>query len=411
MMVKHPSADIPYRILYVHPHRGKSGPHHCLRELIANLDRTYFSPVVVLSEGNVAANELVKLGAEIRFDSGIRIIPRSFSPVRQLKFWADGWSLTGRLVKLIRTENIRLVHINSEACWVAAFAAKIAGTPAISHLHCLSILSPPPVARIATMVLNKFNQMLIAVSNSVKRAYLSNGASLKLIQTIHNGLNIEVFDPKHIHPTLRSELHVEEDIPLIGMIANFDPRKGHHDFIAACALVLKRVPRAMFVIVGDTNLPNRPHYFQHIQKMAQRLGIATAIRYLGPRNDIPNILASLDVVVQPSLTEAGPIVPIEAMAMERPIVVTDVGGNSEEVVNGQTGLVVPAQNIEAISEAILKLLSNRSLAYLLGRAGRKRVLSMFTAQTYAKKIQKIYQDILANNVYIKSRDNYFYLKN
>ena len=106
---------------------------------------------------------------------------------------------------------------------------------------------------------------------------------------------------------------------------------------------------------------------------------------------------SLDVVVQPSLTEAGPRVPIEAMAMERPIVVTDVAGNSEEVVNEQTGLVVPVGNVQALSDAILRLLSDADLAQRLGELGRQRVLSMFTEEAYTSKVQQLYEELLTAN--------------
>lgn len=387
----------PYRILYIQPYNLKSGPHHCLRELIANLDRRLFTPVIVLPRHSDVAEEFLDLGAKVLYDSEIRTIPRSFSPFSQLMFWLRMACSIKRIAAIIREEKISLVHINSEACWVGGFAAKIAKVPVISHLHGLSVLSPLWVGRLTSMFLNKFNKKLIAVSNIVKNAYLSKGVYPWRIETIYNGLDITSFNPQSIQRTLRKELDIKENTPLIGMVANFDPRKGHHDFIAACALVFKRLPCAMFVIVGETNMANCPGYFKQIKKMVQRFGMTESVRYLGSRDDIPNVLASLDVVVQPSLTEAGPIVPIEAMAMECPIVVTDVGGNSEEVIDGQTGLVVPAGNVQAIFEAIVEQLSNRTRAKSFGKQGRNRVLSMFTSSVNAEKIQHVYHEILTNN--------------
>jgi glycosyltransferase involved in cell wall biosynthesis len=228
----------------------------------------------------------------------------------------------------------------------------------------------------------------------VKTSFVKNGVTPQLVKVIHNGVNIDTFSPLKAQPTLRSELNIKDGQRLVGMIANFDPRKGHHDFIASCLLVQKRIPNTQFVIVGDQL--DKEYYNQICQKADQH-GLTKVMHFLGPRKDIPNILMSLDVVVQPSLTEAGPRVPIEAMAMKRPLVVTDVGGNSEEVVNEETGLVVPLGNINALSDAILRLLSDTDLAHRLGESGRQRVLSMFTEKGYASKIQQLYEQLLTSH--------------
>ncbi len=389
----------PSRILYIQPYHWECGPHQSLRALVANLDRASFSPLVVLAAAGAVAEEFIQLGAEVYFDSGIRTTPRSLSPIRQLKFWSAMWASARRLARLILREDVCLVHVNSEACWVGGPAAKMAHVPTIFHLRGLSMLSPPWVGRLTTLALNKFNPTLIATSHAVKRAYMTSGVRPELIQVIYNGLNVAAFDPRRSHPILRSELGVEDGQPLVGMIANFEPRKGHHYFVKSCALVRERIPHAQFVIVGGTHLTNGIDYYHQVQQLAARHGLTKAIRFLGPRRDIPDILASLDVVVQPSLTEAGPRVPIEAMAMERPIVVTDVGGSPEEVIDGQNGLVVPAGDVHALGNAIVKLLSDPPWAQRMGAAGRQRVLSMFVHEIHVLQVQELYNRLLAMNRY------------
>ncbi len=388
----------PYHILYVQPYNCKSGPHQSLYELISNLDRTQFVPSVVLQEPSLASDDFVSLGAAVYFDRGIKTVLRSVSPFHQSRFLVGMMSCAKRIAKLITAQKIYLVHVNSEACWSGNFAAKIAKTPAVSHLHGMSVLSPYLVGRLTTTILNKFSNMLISTSDAVRHSYTRSGACTEMIRTVYNGLNIDKFNPRNIKPTLKAELGIDQDIPLVGMIANFDPRKGHHEFIDACKHVLKQDHRVQFVIVGNTDMANCTGYFQKIKKKALNLGIAKAIHYTGLRYDIPNVLASLDVVVQPSLTEAGPIVPIEAMAMERPIVVTDAGGSSEEVLDGQTGIVVPIGSAREMSGAIIKLLRNKNLAENLGVFGRKRVLQLFTNKAYAHNIQQIYKSIITPNI-------------
>lgn len=384
----------PYHILYVQPYNYKSGPHQSLYELISNLDRTRFIPSVILQEPSQASDDFSCLDATIYFDRGVKTVLRSLSPFRQSRFLVSMISCAKRIAKLIIAQKVDLIHVNSEACWSGNFAAKIAKTPVVSHLHGMSVLSPYIVGRLTTAILNKFSNILICTSDAVKYSYTRSGGCVEMFRTVYNGLNIDKFNPRNIKSTLKNELGIDQNTPLVGMIANFDPRKGHHEFIDACKHVLEQDSRVQFVIVGNTETANCTDYFQQIKKKALNLGIANTIHYSGLRYDIPNVLASLDVVVQPSLTEAGPIVPIEAMAMERPIVVTDAGGNSEEVVNGQTGIVVPVGNAREMSGAIVKLLRNKNLARNLGVSGRKRVLQLFTNKTYAHNIQQIYKSIL-----------------
>jgi glycosyltransferase involved in cell wall biosynthesis len=388
----------PIRVLYIQPHNWECGPHYSLRLLIASLNRDRFRPVVILPGPSVVAEEFAQLQAEVHFDQGIRIVPRTFSPLYQLKFWANMlWSVR-RLAHFMIRGGIDLVHVNSEACWIGGFAAKIAKVPIVCHLRGLTVLSPPWVGTLTSVILNKFNRTLIAASDQVERAYVSAGVRPELIQVIYNGLDVSVFDPKRAHPVLRSELAIVNGKPLVGMIANLDPRKGHHDFVAACSLVRERFADVKFVIVGNTRLVNSADYHRQLQQLVVKHDLTTALHFLGLRADIPEVLASLDVVVQPSLTEAGPRVPLEAMAMERPLVVTDAGGNSEEVIDGQTGLVVPVGDVRAIADAIIKLLSDRALARHLGKAGRERVLKMFTDVIHTRQVENVYQNLLVNSL-------------
>jgi glycosyltransferase involved in cell wall biosynthesis len=381
-------------ILYIQPYNWDCGPHQSLRALVANLNRTCFSPLVILPSPGAAADDFTQLGAEVHYDPGVQTIPRSLSPGTQSKFWAAAWTSARYLANFIRTRNVRLVHVNSEACWVGGFASRLQNVVSVTHLRGLSVLSPPWVGRITSWVLNSCNQALIAVSDEVKSSFERSGAKPDMLKVIHNGVNIDIFSPLEAQPTLRSELNLRDGERLVGMIANFDPRKGHHDFIRSCLLVQERMPHTQFVIVGN---PLDKKYYREIRQRAEQKGLAKAMHFLGARKDIPNILMSLDVVVQPSLTEAGPRVPIEAMAMKRPLVVTDVGGNSEEVVNEQTGIVVPVSDIRALSEAILRLLSDAALSQRLGELGRQRVLNMFTEEAYASKVQQLYEQLLTSH--------------
>jgi glycosyltransferase involved in cell wall biosynthesis len=300
------------------------------------------------------------------------------------------------LEKFIEANGIDLIHTNMEACWIGGLAAMFSKIPAISHLRCLSALYPAPVGYLTAFMLNTFSNVIISTSQEVKRQYEKAGVHPGKIITVYNGLNADAFNPATTSPTLRQELNLHDDQPLIGLIANFDQRKGHHDFVKACAIVHKRYPDAKFVIAGSTSLTGDFSYYHRIKEMADSEGLSRNLVILGARSDIPQILRSIDVAVQSSLTEAGPRVPLEAMAMECPLVVTDAGGSSEEVVNEKTGLVVPVGDVGAIADATIRLLSDRTLCAEIGKAGRKRVLNMFTEEVYARNIQQVYQQMIEN---------------
>ncbi|MBZ5552569.1 MAG: glycosyltransferase family 4 protein [Acidobacteriia bacterium] len=391
----------PRRILFVEPYNWDCGPHRVLRGLITHLDRTRFIPVVALPAPCDIAEEFLQRGAEVRFIPGIRTIPRSISLTRQFGFWADTRSSAHDLENLIRAESIRLVHNNSEACWTGLFAARRAHVPAVCHLLGLSVLSPGVVGHIVTRTLNKYSHALIACSGPVKKAYMKGGAREDLLKEIHNGVDVALFDPTRAAPGLRSELGLLDTQPLVGMVANFDPRKGHHLFIEAAALVLQRIPQAHFVLVGNVHFKGGADYFDRVQRLVVKKGLMKTIHFLGFRPDLPDVLASLDVVVQPSLTEAGPLAPLEAMAMGRPVVATDVGGNSEEVIDGQTGIVVAAGSAEAIADAVTRLVSDPALAHQMGKAGRDRALGLYTEGVFAQEVQQLYDVLLGPGIEFK----------
>ncbi len=382
------------KILYIHPSVHAGGPHLSLYALIANLDRNRFQPTVFLPSDSSLQEAFRKLRVDVFFHRAIVTVPRSFSPVTQTKYLASLYRSARHLSDFIQTNGIDLVHTNMEACWVGGLAAKLAGKPAISHLRFLSILQPAPVCRLTAFVLNTFNTTIISTSDEVRRQYEKSGVHPGKIITIYNGLNAAVFDPAETSPTLREALNLRDGQPLIGLIANFDYRKGHHDFVRACAIIHKRYPDAKFVIAGSTSLTDNFAYYQRIKEMVDHEGLSGSLVFLGARSDVPQILKSLDVAVQSSLTEAGPRVPLEAMAMACPLVVTDAGGSSEEVINGETGFVVPIGDADAIAAATMRLLSDPALCARIGGAGRKRVLAMFTDEVYAQCIQRVYRQIL-----------------
>jgi glycosyltransferase involved in cell wall biosynthesis len=166
-----------------------------------------------------------------------------------------------------------------------------------------------------------------------------------------------------------------------------DRPKGLSDLLAAAQLV----PEAFFVLAGE----GRER--EILQTRARALGIANRVSFLGHRNDIPDLLASCDVFVLPSLYEGLPVSVLEAMAAGKPVVATAVGGTCEVVLHGQTGLLVPPRDPAALARAIRTLLADPDLVQQLTQAAKVRLCQKFRADTMVERIADLYDELAPSN--------------
>jgi glycosyltransferase involved in cell wall biosynthesis len=187
-------------------------------------------------------------------------------------------------------------------------------------------------------------------------------------------------------------LGVPDDAPLVGQIAHVIAAKGYTDFIQAIPRVLEKVPAARFVGVGGT-----PHadYSAILARLVEELDVGDALTLTGFREDVPQILAALDIVVLASRYEPLGRAVIEGMAAGKPVVGTDVGGIPEVIQDGVTGLIVPSASPDELAEAILRILADSGLANRMGQAGKQRARGHFNPGSYARSVEMVYQDALA----------------
>jgi glycosyltransferase involved in cell wall biosynthesis len=172
------------------------------------------------------------------------------------------------------------------------------------------------------------------------------------------------------------------------VIANFLAVKGHEDFLRAAVEVRRRLPEAVFVLVGDGPLRART------ESLARELKIADSVLFTGARGDARALLSSFDLLVSPSHSEGMSNVLLEAMSMERPIVATSVGGTSELLRHGVTGLLTPPRDPGALSEAMLALLSDRARGAALGSNARRDASERFRLDFMVHRYGDLYEEIL-----------------
>jgi glycosyltransferase involved in cell wall biosynthesis len=213
-------------------------------------------------------------------------------------------------------------------------------------------------------------------------------------ETVYNGIDLTRFDLMQAGEGIRSEFGRGEETRLLGTIGHFASLKGYEELMAAAKGLVGRGYDIKVVLVGDDIYRHSRSYKEKLLSLVGSAGLRDRVIFTGFREDIPELLASFDIFVLPSRSEGFGRVNLEAMAMARPVISTNIGGIPEVVLDGITGILVPPGDSEALSRAITVLLDDPHLRDCMGRAGRRRVEKHFSLQTHVRRIQEIYDRIL-----------------
>jgi glycosyltransferase involved in cell wall biosynthesis len=207
---------------------------------------------------------------------------------------------------------------------------------------------------------------------------------------IYNGVDGEPFElASQIREEFRREMGLSDSQKVVTVLANLIPYKGHHDLLQAVRHVKDRIPEATFWLVGeDRGIQKR------LERLSRDLRIHDRVCFMGQRSDIPDVLAASDLSVLPSHEEGFSNVILESMAAGLPVVATRVGGNSEAVVDGLTGWLVPPRNAALMAEKIVDLLEDPKKSRTWGERGRERVKSLFTIEQMVENHLTLYERAL-----------------
>lgn len=235
--------------------------------------------------------------------------------------------------------------------------------------------------------LNSYKRLpdhVVAVSRAVADYLVSVGLPRDHVSVVSTGVDTARFDPEKVQPVLRTELGLSPDTPLIGTIAILRAKKGHLDLLGAIPKVLERHPEAVFVFAGDG--PQRAN----LETAIAERGLQSRVHLLGLRRDVPEVLRSLDVFVLPTHEEALGTAFLEAQAMGLPAIGTRVGGVPEAILEGETGMLVPAHDPAALAAAIGTLLDDPAHTREMGRKARTWVCSRHSVEVMGRDMLDTY---------------------
>ncbi len=370
-------SKIPVPLIHFITELSIGGAQMALLRLLTALDRNLFAPAVVcLYNGDgVIAKNIRALGVPV-IDLGMTH-----------KYRLDAFI---RLYQMLRREHPAIIHTwMFHANLPGRVVGCLAGVPIIISSE-RTMGQEGRLRRVLNRGTVSLSDCVICVSQRVAD-YAAQ--TIELPQTklfvIPNGVDLTDFASMPAQEQVRAAFRLPAQALIIGAIGRPRPVKGYGILLDAFSRVAAAHPNAHLVFVGQG--PGRPALIAQ----ANRLGFSTRLTFIDDQISIARILPALDLLALPSLWEGMPNVALEAMAASLPVVATTVGGTPEVVVDGETGLLVPPRDPDALAKAILHLLGDPGLRLRMGQAGRERVEKHFAISETVRKTEALYQKLLA----------------
>lgn len=363
---------------------GPGGAEQLMPTILKNFKETGINVRICalqIKHDNPIGTELERLGLPV----DLVLIPNLRHPLNLF-----------RILRYLQSHKPQLIHTQLEFSDIlGTIAAKIIGIPTVSTLHTLDINQEKGTAtwrlKLRWFILRNFTGRVVAVSEKTRSHHLQVAKipARKMI-TLYNGIELSRF--KNTTAEQRTIVKQELNLPLNGRIittvAVLREPKGIQFMLQALPIILEKIPNVHYLIVGDGE------YKTPLVELAKSLGLQKHVTFAGRRTDIPELLACSHLFVLPTLIDALPTVLIEALAAEKPIVASNVGGIPEIVENNVNGCLVPPGEPSKLAEACIRVLEDGNTAHQFILAGRQKAQQQFDVKVQAQRLIEIYEEVL-----------------
>jgi glycosyltransferase involved in cell wall biosynthesis len=359
------------RILQIIPSVDIGGAERMLLDLIRGIDRDHFLPNVVCLGDRPSLRE-----------AGISCDTSSI----ELFHGKKDCGFLIRLLKVLRESKPDIIHSHSLLThYYSGIAGLLTSIPVIATFHSndaivtlgerIAVRSIITTSRYLVVVTPEQCQHFGLNASSKKTRYIPNGTPLA---------SVSLEEAATIRKRAREALRIQDKEYVSVCIANFRPVKGHSFLLAAAKIVAQVVPNFRLLLVGDGPLRG------NLEDTVKEAGVSSVVHFLGFRTDIVEILAASDLLISPSLSEANSIAIMEAMALAKPVIATNVGGNKQLIENLVCGILVAPQSPGPLADAIVWMISNEAEAASMGLNGRRKVLDRFDVKAMVARYEQLY---------------------
>lgn len=356
------------------------------RQIALHLDPAHFEVVFCVTRWDPEFEHEADLG-ELR-DAGIAFAAVERRGPLDLRPWRD-------LVARARGSRIDVVHTHKIGSNVwGALLSPLMGRPVfVAHEHTWSYEGNPTRVLLDRELIARRADAFVAVSREDQRRMIEiERVPAAKTRFIPNGI------PPFPAPTpgrdVRAELGIAADAPLVGVVATLRPQKALDVMIRAVPELRRRVPDATVLLIGGMDSQDSGEEAR-LRAVAAEVGVGESVRFLGARDDVPDLVAALDLGALSSDFEGSPLSVMEYMEAGKAVVATRVGGLPDLVVDGETGLLVPPRDPSALAAALAELLSDPERRARMGAAGRERRRETFSIEATARQVGELYQELCA----------------
>ncbi|NLC35358.1 MAG: glycosyltransferase family 4 protein [Alcaligenaceae bacterium] len=285
----------------------------------------------------------------------------------------------GKIKKILRAGNFDVLNTHSRRdTLLAGMAGRLAGTPLIVRTR---HLAKPPGSLLSY---NKVPHRITTASNFVRQQLIDRGVPEGHVATVYPAVE---FPPQTGQSTLRAELKLAPNDIVVGCVSALRHKKGHRELIQAMAPLIAGRPNLHLVVVGDGS-----PVFEELQAQAQEAGLTRRVHLLGRRDDVPNLMEGFDIFAMATRQEASGTVFVEAGAMGVPVIGTNIDGVPEMMQDGVNGMLVPLDDIPALTQAIRRLVEDPELRQRMGQAGVEfcRNSGHFSLKAMVERVESAY---------------------
>ena len=385
------------RVLYVNHTSVVGGGERSLLELVERVRD--FASVTVACPAGALAHSVRSLGLTVHEIRGTDVSFR-LHPVRTPRGLVRMGAATLDLRTALRRSDFDLVHANSTRSGLIAAPLKLVGSPPLV-VHVRDCMPRGWTASATRRTIGAAAALVLANSAYTARSFSPNGSGPRL-RVVHNPVDTARFDPSRADGRrVRSELGLEPDEAVIGVIGQITPWKAQDDAIRVLAEVRRRGLGVRLLVVGGAQFVggsqryDNDAFLESLHRLAAQLGVADRVVFLGEREDVPDILGAIDLLLVPSWEEPFGHIVVKAMSTAVPVIATSVGGPAEVIHDGEDGILMPPRRPAAWDEVAFELLSDSERRAALGRRARSTVEGHFTIDQHVAAVLAAYREAIA----------------